>query len=134
MITIPFGIILAPVLREYSPTIIRDVCVKTAVVTCVMGFAGMTFPRVFRHLGGVLFVALTGLLIVSITQMFVPSWQNATWVHWVAVVIFSLYIGYDFYRASEVSRTVDSAVDIAVSIYLDIINLFIRLLALSKED
>jgi FtsH-binding integral membrane protein len=135
LICIPFGIILAPVVRQYNPSIIRDVCAMTAVITGVMGFAGMSFPNVFRHLGGVLFIAFTGLLIVRIAQVFVPAWQDMTWVHWVSVAVFSLYIGYDFHRSTEVPRTVDSAVDIAVSIYLDIINLFLNLLAIfGKKD
>ena len=42
--------------------------------------------------------------------------------------IFSLYIGFDWSRAQVMSKTLDNAVDAAVQIYLDIINLFIRLL------
>ena len=128
MITVPFGVVLAPAVQGYSPSIIRNVCMQTAIITGFMGFAGMSFPSVFRHLGGFLFVSLLGLLGILIAQMFVPAWQGAGWVHWVAVVIFTLYIGYDFHRASEVPRTVDSAVDIAVSIYLDILNVFLHLL------
>jgi len=134
LITIPFGFVLAPMLRQYDPHIVRNVCAQTALITSVMGFAGMTFPSVFRNMGGYLFVALLSLVLASIVQIFVPAWQGATWVNYVAVIIFTLYIGFDFFRASEVPRTADNAVDIAVSIYLDIINLFIRLLALSKRD
>ena len=45
-----------------------------------------------------------------------------------AAAIFSLYIGYDMYRAQRYPKTADNAVDCAVDIYLDIINLFLRLL------
>lgn len=134
LIVIPFGIVLAPMVKQYNPTIVRDVCFQTALITSVMGCAGMTFPKVFRGLGNVLFIALLGLVAISVAQMFVPAWRDMRWVHYVAIGIFSLYIGYDFHRAASVPRTVDNAVDIAVSIYLDVINLFVRLLALSKKD
>ena len=51
--------------------------------------------------------------------------------------IFSLYIGYDYQRAQFYPPTVDNAVDCALDIYLDIINLFLdilRILARSSRD
>ena len=49
---------------------------------------------------------------------------------WVGVVIFSLYIGYDWARANTCAPTLDNAVDLAANLYLDIINLFLRILSL----
>ncbi|MBQ4111892.1 MAG: Bax inhibitor-1 family protein, partial [Clostridia bacterium] len=46
------------------------------------------------------------------------------------VVIFSLYIGYDWHVAQSYSKTVDNAIDSAIDLYLDLINLFIRILDL----
>lgn len=46
----------------------------------------------------------------------------------VAAAIFSLYIGYDWVKAQMYVKTVDNAVDSALDIYLDIINLFLQLL------
>ena len=47
---------------------------------------------------------------------------------YVFVGIFSLYIGYDWARANTCARTVDNAIDLAANLYLDIINLFLRIL------
>ena len=44
------------------------------------------------------------------------------------VVIFSGYIGYDWARANMIPKTLDNAIDSAASLYIDIINLFIRIL------
>ena len=43
-------------------------------------------------------------------------------------VIFALYIGYDWVKAQQYVHTLDNAVDSALDIYMDIINLFLRVL------
>ena len=52
-------------------------------------------------------------------------------VFWIVVVAFCGYIGYDWAIAQRRRRTVDAAVDSACALYLDIINVFIRLLAIA---
>ena len=49
-------------------------------------------------------------------------------------MIFSLYIGYDWYRAQAYPKTLDNAVDSAIDLYIDIVNLFLRILALMSRD
>ncbi|MCR5192464.1 MAG: Bax inhibitor-1 family protein, partial [Bacteroidales bacterium] len=44
--------------------------------------------------------------------------------------LFSGYIGYDVAKSQAYPKTLDNAVDSALDIYLDIINLFIRLLSI----
>jgi FtsH-binding integral membrane protein len=44
--------------------------------------------------------------------------------------MFCLYIGYDVHRSQQFAKTLDNAVDCALDIYLDIANLFLRLLRL----
>lgn len=128
MVVIPFGVVLGPVLNTYSPNVIANTAMATGGITLFMGTASVMFPSLFKNLGAPLFIALIGLLGIRIAQIFIPSLQSMTWVDYVAAGIFSLYIGFDMYRASEVPRTIDNAVDIAVDLYLDIINLFLSLL------
>ena len=49
------------------------------------------------------------------------------------VLIFSGYIGYDWARANRLPKTLDNAIDSAAALYLDIINLFLRLLRLMRR-
>ncbi|MBT7579493.1 MAG: hypothetical protein HN633_12065, partial [Candidatus Marinimicrobia bacterium] len=42
--------------------------------------------------------------------------------------IFCGYIGYDWGRANQIPKTLDNAVDSAAALYMDIINLFLRVL------
>ena len=134
MVLVPFGIILAPVLRQYDPDIIRNACALTAAITFVMGLAGTIFPQVFSKIGTALFFSLGSLLLVRIAGIFIPQLNDLTIIDYIAAGIFSLYIGYDMYRASIVERTMDNAVDIALSLYLDIINLFLEILKIMGKD
>jgi len=128
MLTVPFGVILSPIVNRYSPQLIQNAFMATCCVTVTMMCLAVIFPRFFSQLGGVLFSALIGLLAVRILQVFIPSLQHMKFFDWLGAGIFSLYIGYDWYRATEIAKTLDNAVDVALDLYLDIINLFLNLL------
>jgi len=51
-------------------------------------------------------------------------------IDYIVVLIFCGYIGYDWARANACAKTVDNAVDMAAELYVDIINLFIRILSI----
>lgn len=134
MITIPFGLILGPVVNQYAPDVVQNAVLLTAMITGVMGFAGITYPNFFRSIGSSLFVALIGLVVVRLIAIFVPTLNSFGIIDYAAAGIFSLYIGYDMFRATEATRSVGSALKIAVSLYLDIINLFLSLLSIFGND
>ena len=52
----------------------------------------------------------------------------------ISALIFSCYIGYDWTRAQSGPKTVDAAIDSALSIYLDIVNLFLDLLRIVGDN
>ncbi len=132
-VVIPFGAILGPLLAQYElaqPGIVGQAAFLTAIVTGVMGVSGVLFPSFYRGIGGALFGALMALVVVSVLSLFIPALANLTIIHWIAAGIFALYIGYDMWRASEIPATLDNAIDVAVSLYLDILNFFLRILAI----
>jgi FtsH-binding integral membrane protein len=137
LIVIPFGIILGPVINQYSANVVRNAFGLTAAITFFMGFMGTCFPVLFRNLGAPLFLALGGLILVRIAQIFIPAIQNLGIIDYISAGVFSLYIGYDMYRANEISKTIDNAIDISVDLYLDVVNLFLNLLRIlgsNKND
>ncbi|HMY81137.1 MAG TPA: Bax inhibitor-1 family protein [Candidatus Absconditabacterales bacterium] len=139
MVLIPFGLILAPALSHYLkeyPDVVRNAASLTAIITFVMGLAGTMFPNIFSRMGSALFFSLSALVLVRLAGIFIPELNSFLLIDYIAAGIFSLYIGYDMYRASTVERNLDNAVDIALSLYLDIINLFLELLKImsSKDD
>jgi len=134
LVVIPFGIVLGPVLSVYSPNVINKALLGTFSATAFMSILAFVHPGIFKNLGRALFFSLMGLVVVRFLQIFIPALRLGI-IDWLAAGIFTLYIGYDLYRAQRVSRNLDNAVDFALQIYLDIINLFLTLLRIfGRED
>ena len=77
-------------------------------------------------MGTALFIALGVSILAEIIAMLF-SFDGGIF-NWIFVVIFSLYIGYDWYRAQQFPKSLDNAIDCVIDLYLDIINLFLRIL------
>lgn len=133
MIVIPFGIILGPVVNRYSPNIIRNAFAVTAGITFLMALMGTIYPAFFSKLGAPLLFSLGCLILVRIAQIFIPALDLAI-VDYIGAGIFSMYVGYDMYRANSVPKTVDNAIDISVDLYLDIVNLFLHILRIMGKS
>jgi FtsH-binding integral membrane protein len=132
-VVIPTGAITGPYVYLYEMESVIRVLLTTIGVTLAVGLAGAVYPKSVEHWGGFL---LTGLLVIIFADLariamailgFQP--ESLGWIDWVAVFVFTGFIFYDMNRAVRMSYTLNNAVDTAVALYLDIINLFIRLLA-----
>ncbi len=134
LIVVPVGIVVAEavVMGGYSPSVVWHSFVTTAGVTIIMTAAGLLFPQFFAKIGSILFFGLLGVLFGFLICFFIPGANMAITV--LAAGLFSLYIGYDVYRSQQYPRTVDNAIDSAIDIYLDIINLFLRLLSIFAKS
>jgi len=126
LVVIPFGTIIALVLADYDKAIISEAIRLTGAVTAVMMILGSIFPTFFKGIGRALLFALLAVIIVEMIEVFILGIHH-DFLDWVVVVIFSGYIGYDWARANSIPRTVDNAIDSAAALYMDIINLFLRL-------
>ncbi len=93
----------------------------------------------FGFLGSFLFFALLGLVIVRILKEWVIKDSSFSMIQTgIGIIIFTFYLIYDFNRLEKAMVQGDeswgTAVDLAVSIYLDIINLFLLILELLSES
>ena len=127
LVVVPLGFLLGPVLNQYSPDVVKNALEITLVCTVVFGVLGVVFPSFFSKIGRVLFVSLLSLLVIRVLQIFIPS-LDFVWIDYLAALLFSLYIGFDMYRANSMQKTFNNAVDICVDFYLDILNLFLTIL------
>jgi len=124
------GAISGPAVSMLETGALMLALISTAGVTIVMSVAGIIYPKSLEHWGGYLFGGLLALLFVRIGQAILMSLgiYESLWyiplVEYGAVILFSLYIVYDWNRALRLTRTLDNAIDCAVAIFLDIINLF----------
>ena len=122
--------LLASVILEFGgPDIIIKALVATTLMFTGTAVFGWVTHRNLTGLGGFLFMALIGMIIVSIVGIFIP-WNNSFEMIFsgIGIVIFSAYTMYDFQRLKMAS--IDRPIDAAMSLYLDIFNLFIFILRL----
>jgi FtsH-binding integral membrane protein len=135
LIVVPFGLITGPMVAMYTAASVVKVFAITTGLVVTLGFIGAIYPKSLESWGiyllGALFVLIFGQLIVMVAGMFGANVGGAMTVFdWIGVVLFSAYVVYDLNRAMRVERTHDNAIDCAVAIYLDFLNLFLRLLRL----
>jgi FtsH-binding integral membrane protein len=126
-VVVPFGLIINLVVSQYDPSIVIDAMRITGFVTLIMMILGTLFPHFFQKISGALTVALLVVLIVVLVEIFVFGVHHGI-IDWIVALIFCGYIGYDWGRANNIPKTVDNAVDSAAALYMDIINLFLRIL------
>ena len=132
LIAVPIGAVLTLIIPEYPVQQIISAIVIVACVSAGMMVASMIFPHVFSKMGPALFFSLLFAILAEIIASLLG--YRGDLFNWIAVVIFSLYIGYDWNKAQNYPKTIDNAIDSAVDLYLDIINLFIRILDLLDND
>ena len=126
-VVVPFGLIINLVVSRYDPSLVLSAIKVTGLVTGMMMLLGTIFPAFFQRIAGVLTIALVVVLVVELFQIFVLGIQQE-WIDWAVVILFCGYIGYDWGRANQIPKTLDNAVDSAAALYMDIINLFLRIL------
>ncbi len=126
-VVVPFGLVVNIVVSRYSPTLVLQAIQITALVTIIMTALGSLFPKFFQSIYHGLVVALLAVIIIELFQIFILH-MHSDWIDWVVVLIFCGYVGFDWGRANQIPKTVDNAVDSAAAIYMDIINLFVRIL------
>ncbi len=136
LIAVPVGVVAVAATMFYDPTLVVRAVLCTAIITLSMMIVSMIFPQVFQQVAPALGVSLLAVILVELAAMLFFR-ADVTILDWVVVGIMSLYIGYDWVRANSVQRTTTNAIAAASALYLDIINIFLRLLrilARSRSD
>ena len=105
----------------------------TTLAVIVAGAIVAYFPTDFSFLGIFLWISLLALIVVEVLNAFVFKSERRRIIYsYCGVVIFSLYLIYDFNYLEKAIAAGDNswgtAVRVAVNLYLDIINLFLDLL------
>jgi FtsH-binding integral membrane protein len=137
LLAFPFGLLLGPTVAMYTEASVAKVVFITFCVTGVTSFIGAIVPKSLESWGSILFgfltILLVGIFAVPLMGYLFPSFPlkgALTLMDWFGVILFSAYVIYDVNRAMWIPATVNNAIDAAVSLYLDVLNLFVRLLEL----
>ncbi len=135
LVVLPVGVVLSIFIKllEADPSIILNTILVTGGLTIFMMFAATIFPDFFKGLGHILFLTLLGIIIVEFIMIMVRN-ELPTWWDLGVAAVFCFYIGYDWAMAQSKAKTADNAIDTCVALYLDIINLFMRLLSSSSKS
>lgn len=123
------GLLLTYYLTLFDQSLIYDAFLLTTIVVCLVLIAATLFPAFFLSLGRTLFLTLLIGLIVELIAGIVLR-LNVSAMDYVFVLIFSGYIGYDWSKAQQFPKNLDNAIDSAADIYVDIVNIFMRILSI----
>jgi len=127
LVVVPFGCIINIVVAPYDPDIVMRAVETTGFITLLMMALGTIYPAFFFSIQRGLMVAL---LLTIAFELFATFFLSKSFhiMDWIVAAVFCGYIGLDWARAQQVPKTVDNAIDCAAALYMDIINLFLRIL------
>jgi len=137
------GLTLSAIFLVYSLGSIAGVFLITAGTFGVMSLYGITTKTDLTKIGNLLFMALIGIVIAGLVNIFIGSSVLSLIISVIGVVVFTGLTAYDAQRIKEMSTAAldgESEGKIAVlgalSLYLNFINLFLSLLRLfgSREE
>ncbi len=129
MVVLPLGAVLSIYLPAFTYKTITSAFLVTTFLSLFMIILALVYPRVFNSIFALLGIAVLVALIYQIVAIF-TGFGNNTWVDWLIVLLFSAYVGFDVSLARVRPRTVNNAVASACAIYVDLIYVFIRLVAI----
>lgn len=129
------GLTLSMVFLIYTSSSIASTFLVTAATFGVMSGYGYMTKRDLTSIGNLAFMALIGLVIASVVNMFLQSEMMYWLITYAGVLIFVALTAYDTQKIKRMASYDDSAEDYtkksilgALTLYLDFVNLFLFLL------
>ena len=128
------GITLSPIFYVYTSSSIALTFFVTSGVFLAMSIYGYTTKRDLTKLGSFMIMALIGLIICTIVNIFLKSSTMDWIISFAGVIIFIGLTAWDTQKIKEMAQETDEvnagklATIGALSLYLDFINLFLYLL------
>jgi FtsH-binding integral membrane protein len=130
------GISLSFIFLVYDLGIITKVFFITAGLFGAMAFIGYTTKTDLTKFGGILMMAVIGIVIASVVNMFMKSSQMDYIISCVGVLVFTGLTAYDVQKIKRIGAGVEFgtaeasklALMGALNLYLDFVNLFMFLL------
>ena len=130
------GVMLSSIVLLYSTAIISKVFFITAGTFGVTALSGYATKKDLSSLGNILFMALIGLVIATIVNVFMKSAMFDLILSYIGVIIFVGLTAWDSQKIKHMMMVQQDADESAqklaligaLSLYLDFINLFLYLL------
>lgn len=129
------GVVLGDVLEVYiaqgASLIVFQAAAATAVAGIAAGAVGYLTHRDLSRLGGFLFIGLVVVVVASLVGLFIQSGVLWTAISAVSALLFTGFLVFDINRVARAGNVSEGdAIVMAISVYLDVYNLFLDLLYL----
>jgi hypothetical protein len=132
------GMSLSFIFLAYTMGSIVGVFVSSAAMFGLMAIMGYTTNTDLTKLGSILMMALIGIIVASLINMFLKSDGMSYIISIVSVIIFTGLTAYDVQKLKNIGAGVEYGTEAtaklsiigALTLYLDFINLFLALLRL----
>ena len=139
------GISFSTIFIVYDIGVIATAFIFTAVLFGCCSIIGYSTHIDLSKIGGLLFVGLITLLLLSVASIFIPILRDSLLISYLGVIIFLLYTAYDvqiirnMYESTKYNYELSDkfASYGAFQLYIDFINLFLKILqifARSKSE
>ena len=112
-------------------TILLNALSATAFMTAAAAIFARTTSWNLGVMSRALFIGLIGLIVLGLLQMFIPALRTTQMeliISGAGIVIFAGFTAYDLQRISQLASKGYNPIMLALSLYLDIFNLFIYIL------
>jgi FtsH-binding integral membrane protein len=128
------GVIFALVFELYTSQSIFTAFAVTAGMFGAMALYGYVTKTDLSKLGSILFMALIGLILATIVNIFVAN-EALYWITtYAGVAIFAGLTAYDVQKIKQYEGGQGDAIRGALSLYLDFINMFLFLLRIFGQS
>ena len=127
------GVTLSTIFIAYRMDSIIYVFIVTSIMFAIMALIGHKTTIDITKIGTILFVGLLGIIIASLINLFIGSSSFDIMICIVGVIIFTIYIAYDVQVIKSQLETIEEdrlVIYGALQLYLDFINIFLKLLRL----
>lgn len=138
------GMSLSSIFIIYTTASVFGVFFASAAMFGIMALLGYTTKTDLTKFGSIMFMALIGLVVAGLVNMFMQSSGLSYIISFVAVIVFTGLTAYDVQKIKEIGTQVEMGTEAttkmsimgALTLYLDFINLFLALLRLfgSRRD
>jgi FtsH-binding integral membrane protein len=100
----------------------------------ILGLATTYLNIDLSFLGGILFVLLSGLIIIEIIEIFYPMSDNMyRFKLYFGLILFSFYVLYDTNMITKKEKYTDF-VGASIGLYIDFLNIFVRFISLFNNN
>ena len=124
------GLIIESYVTSGLGSLVVNAAVTTAGLVLLLGAYAWTTKRDLSGLGGYLMAGLLAVVVASLVGIFLQSPRFHLILSAATALVFSGFVLYDIQRLRNAEGIQYDAVLLAVSIYLDIFNLFLAILRL----